>query len=191
MSVLRWASCSPNRSIPGMYHVMRFAFIFPGCRHDYLCSLSSITLNMFVLTSLPPSAMQTLNSSVRIRAEGFGVVAKPVVTFLILLCDSVYGSSSLGLLAFALGQFAYAVVMLVVYLSEFGTSVPFTPQNPGQARSRLRGYFDEALIKVSMAMTAQSLLKHFLTEGDKVSLHRNPFRSLILLQTRTYFDDSS
>jgi len=31
-------------------------------------------------------------------------------------------------------------------------------------------YFDAALLKLSMTLTAQSLLKHVLTEGDKMML---------------------
>lgn len=36
--------------------------------------------------------------------------------------------------------------------------------------SKVRSYFDENLLEVSLAMTGQGFMKHILTEGDKVAM---------------------
>jgi hypothetical protein len=61
--------------------------------------------------------MVQLKTNVRVRAEGCGITAKSIVTFLVLLADK---GGSLALLAFATGQLAYSLACLVVYLVYFG-----------------------------------------------------------------------
>lgn len=136
--------------------------------------------------------MQSLNPSVRVRAEGSALVVKSIATITMLGLDS---SSELGLVAFGVGQLAFSITMLVVYLGELWPHAFFVLRrspatSPNKSRyciayradnskfseksrylpSILRPYFDENLLEVSLAMTGQGLMKHFLTEGDKVSL---------------------
>ena len=136
--------------------------------------------------------MQSLNPSVRVRAEGSALVVKSIATIAMLGLDS---SSELGLVAFGVGQLAFSITMLVVYLRELWSQTFFVVRrSPATAPSKsrysiayhvnyskfsersrylpsiLRPYFDENLLEVSLAMTGQGLMKHFLTEGDKVSL---------------------
>jgi oligosaccharide translocation protein RFT1 len=66
--------------------------------------------------------MVLLKTNVRVRAEGSGITAKSVVTFLVLMYDVKKGDGQgkLALFAFALGQLAYSLACLVVYLGYFG-----------------------------------------------------------------------
>lgn len=61
--------------------------------------------------------MVQLKTNVRVRAEGCGITAKSIVTFLVLLADK---GGRWALLAFAVGQFSYSLACLVVYLVCFG-----------------------------------------------------------------------
>lgn len=70
--------------------------------------------------------MQSLNSGVRIRAEGSAIIVKSIITVLTLVYDSQSKvPGSLGLLAFALGQLAFSITLLSVYLSEYASSMTF------------------------------------------------------------------
>ncbi|KAJ2920988.1 hypothetical protein H1R20_g16105, partial [Candolleomyces eurysporus] len=109
-------------------------------------------------------AMLELKTNVRVRAEGLGITAKSFVTFLVLFVDARRGQDTLALVAFALGQLAYSVVVFGHYARTFG--VPWV-KKPKAAQS---GYFDSALLNLSVTMTFQSVIKHVLTEGDKLLL---------------------
>jgi hypothetical protein len=67
------------------------------------------------------SAMGTLRTDIRVRAEGMGVISKAVVTFLLVLYDSNIGEKQgrLTLLAFAGGQLSYGIVLNGVYLTYY------------------------------------------------------------------------
>jgi oligosaccharide translocation protein RFT1 len=77
--------------------------------------------------------MVDLKTNVRVRAEGLGITAKSILTFLILLYDSREGSGDFALVAFAVGQLAYSVVMFLTYTVSFGWGViqPKKPSSPG------------------------------------------------------------
>lgn len=66
--------------------------------------------------------MVELKTTIRVRAEGSGITAKSVTTLLVLLYDARQGDEqgTLALLAFAIGQLAYSLTCLVVYLSYLG-----------------------------------------------------------------------
>ncbi|KAG6855616.1 hypothetical protein H0H87_000251 [Tephrocybe sp. NHM501043] len=64
-------------------------------------------------------AMAELRTGVRVRAEGLGITAKTVVTFLVLVYDfRSGGDGALALIAFAAGQLAYGAAVLATYLTE-------------------------------------------------------------------------
>jgi oligosaccharide translocation protein RFT1 len=65
--------------------------------------------------------MVKLKTNVRVRAEGSGITAKSLVTFLVLVVDG--GRGRLALLAFAVGQLGYSVVCLGVYLGYLGGEI--------------------------------------------------------------------
>ncbi|KAI6109981.1 Rft protein-domain-containing protein [Pisolithus sp. B1] len=123
------------------------------------------------------SAMGEARTSVRVRAEGLAISSKAAVTYFALLLDSRLGEQKFTLVAFALGQLMYSSVIFIIYLAD--TPDPrLLPVRLSQASSRSsvvgsRGYrlladfFDLNAFYLSMTMTLQSLVKHFLTEGDK------------------------
>ncbi|KAL0952359.1 hypothetical protein HGRIS_006638 [Hohenbuehelia grisea] len=124
-----------------------------------------------------------MKTAVRVRAEGLGVGAKSLMTFLILFYDSRLSTQppgSFALFAFAGGQMAYSIVLFVTYvynyrdtLSSFRLAklrnVP-VPAEQVARRGPAEAYFDLDLLKLSMTLNAQFVLKHILTEGDKVVL---------------------
>lgn len=98
------------------------------------------------------------------RAEGFGITAKSVTTFVVLY----FGSADLALVGFALGQLVYSLVMLAAYVVYLG----FAPLQPKKisSSSGLLAHVDQDTLHLSFTMTLQSLVKHVLTEGDKLVL---------------------
>jgi hypothetical protein len=68
--------------------------------------------------------MTRRETSVRVRAELFGIIFKSITTFFILLYDS---KSDLGLVAFATGQLSYSLAIIAAYLFHFG-STPMFPK---------------------------------------------------------------
>ncbi|KAH9159370.1 Rft protein-domain-containing protein [Lactarius sanguifluus] len=103
---------------------------------------------------LPPSAsaeplyiraQNKLRVDVRVRVEGAAVFSKTLATFLGL----AFAPPAWALVAFAAGQAAYALATFVK-----------------------DAYFDQELQHLSGAMTAQSVVKHILTEGDKLLISR-------------------
>lgn len=69
-------------------------------------------------------AQNELRLNVRVRAEGVAVVAKSVVAFLVL----AFASGEWALVAFALGQAAYGLSLLVVFLGVYKGDVNYIPR---------------------------------------------------------------
>jgi oligosaccharide translocation protein RFT1 len=131
--------------------------------------------------------MGELRTGVRVRAEGLGVVAKTTATFTVLLWESrsLGEHGTLALPAFAVGQLAYAVVVLSSYLIAYGHEPLRLHRLPGQLYVG-SGYidwvlnniwssshsFDSQYLRLSVSMTMQSVFKHLLTEGDKFLVSR-------------------
>lgn len=120
-------------------------------------------------------------TGVRVRAEGLSITSKSVVTFIVLLLDVRGAQASLALLAFAIGQLAYATTLFLVYISHFGTGplwpkadkyvvVSFTIYHLLIDHDRRDGLLDGHILKLALTMMSQSVIKHFLTEGDKMVL---------------------
>ncbi|KAF8513397.1 Rft-1-domain-containing protein [Gautieria morchelliformis] len=107
-------------------------------------------------------AQNDLRFNVRVRAEGSAIVSKTILTFVIL----VAAPSKWALVAFAVGQATYGFVTLVSYLRAYGRHGSFRLRKV-QVSTHNSAYFDTELLHLSGAMTAQSVVKHFLTEGDK------------------------
>ncbi|CED83069.1 Nuclear division RFT1 protein [Phaffia rhodozyma] len=108
---------------------------------------------------------------VRVRAEGSAVVAKAVVTF-----GSVWFLGERhALLAFGLGQLAYGGFILGVFVHHFGLRRAARMWIPKKVSGSLLGtyvYFDQSSFALAKAMTLQSVVKHFLTEGDRMVVSR-------------------
>ncbi|EIN05860.1 Rft-1-domain-containing protein [Punctularia strigosozonata HHB-11173 SS5] len=116
--------------------------------------------------------MGGLRTQVRVRAEGLGVILKSLTTFTVLVAEVkvVKGASTdarWALLAFACGQLAYALTIFGVYGFSYNFSVALVPRP-----HLVMGFFDSTMFHVSLNMTYQSVVKHFLTEGDKIIISR-------------------
>ncbi|KAJ7771594.1 Rft protein-domain-containing protein [Mycena metata] len=110
-------------------------------------------------------AMSEMKTHVRVRAEGMGITMKTFVTFIVLLYDSkAQLDGDLALIAFAMGQLAYSLCLLVVYLSHYGLSALLPASASDSAK------IEDGIFRLSLTMTGQSVIKHFLTEGDKLVL---------------------
>ncbi|KAI6043107.1 Rft protein-domain-containing protein [Pisolithus marmoratus] len=189
-SALQFAQCSNLATVPAMLGIP--VTLLTVMAYGYTASQDArsqplFQIAMFIyaaaavieLCSEPMHnrAMGEARTSVRVRAEGLGVSSKTAVTYLALLLDSHLGEQKFTLVAFALGQVTYSSVIFIIYLVDMPDS-RFLPVRLSQASSRSfaisrRGYgllaefFDSNAFYLSMTMTLQSLVKHFLTEGDK------------------------
>ncbi|KAG5340632.1 hypothetical protein C0989_000989 [Termitomyces sp. Mn162] len=115
-------------------------------------------------------AMAELRTEVRVKAEGLGITSKTVVTFLVLVYGLRWGGEgSLALIAFAGGQLAYGTAVLATYVAAYGMN-GWWPRIQPPVDGKTDHFFDPELLRLSLTMTSQSLVKHFLTEGDKLIL---------------------
>ncbi|KAF8064105.1 Rft protein-domain-containing protein [Lyophyllum atratum] len=114
-------------------------------------------------------AMSELRTGLRVKAEGLGITSKTLVTFLVLVYDlRTRGDGSLALVAFAAGQLAYGASVLATYVAAYGTRNMWLRRPPPTTKPT--HYFDPEIFRLSLTMTSQSVIKHFLTEGDKLIL---------------------
>ncbi|KAH9022329.1 Rft-1-domain-containing protein [Lactarius pseudohatsudake] len=115
-------------------------------------------------------AQNELRVDVRVRAEGAAVFLKTLATFLGL----AFAPPAWALVAFAAGQAAYAIATFAVFWNFCGWSTRYVLRRVtlGDRGRKKDAYFDQELLHLSGAMTAQSVVKHFLTEGDKLLISR-------------------
>ncbi|KAF8436915.1 Rft-1-domain-containing protein [Boletus edulis BED1] len=146
--------------------------------HFHLALLIYATAAVGALLSEPMHnrAMGEVRTDARVKAEGLGIIVKTITTYLILLYDDNRRHlGELALIAFALGQLAYSATVFWTYKPQFPESslwpisLPEQHQTPKKnSWSRLvANFFDPDALHLSMTMTSQSIVKHFLTEGDK------------------------
>ncbi|RBQ97188.1 hypothetical protein VDGD_06715 [Verticillium dahliae] len=123
--------------------------------------------------------MQTrLQFGTRASAESIATFLRCIVTFAAALSASRSGLQ-LGVLPFALGQLAYGVALLLVYLgagvrlastAETGNSFSLLPRTltteDGSGADYVWSYFYRPTLRLASSMMAQSLVKHVLTQGD-------------------------
>ena len=138
-------------------------------------------------------AQNELKLNIRVRAEGAAVVSKAIISFLVL----AFASGEWALVAFSFGQAAYGLSLLMVFLGVYKGEISYVPKrvqtklhdkyvsslhsifhhltrhktNHNQ-NSTATSYFDAELLGLSVAMGGQSVIKHFLTEGDKFLVSR-------------------
>ncbi|GBE85863.1 Oligosaccharide translocation protein [Sparassis crispa] len=114
-------------------------------------------------------AQNQLRFDVRAKAEGLAVALKSVVAFAVLIA----ASADWALVAFAMGQAVYGLTIYLSYLKTYrGYSLwprKVTTVVHGNSKTM---YFDPSLLHLARAMTGQSVIKHFLTEGDKFLVSR-------------------
>lgn len=117
----------------------------------------------FVLTQ------SRLQLAVRARAEGLATLAKCAVT----LAAAVWAARAgvpLGALPFALGQTAFGVVLLGVYVYAAGSLRVVLPRRivAGGSKGYVLGWFYAPTLKLAATMWGQGLVKYFLTQGDSL-----------------------
>lgn len=118
------------------------------------------------------------NVAIRVRAEGTAVIVKAVVTTSLLAYFTHTGRPSQALLCFGVGQLSYALTLLVRFAAHYTADShqrrTFAPTAliGGQATetrtSSSLSHYDAGHLRLVCAITAQSLFKHFLTEGDRL-----------------------
>lgn len=119
------------------------------------------------------------NVAVRVRAEGAAVIVKAVATTSLLAYFTKVGRPSQALLCFGIGQLSFALTLLVRFASHYRKNSherrAFAPialvggraKAAAERQARVAQY-DAGHLRLVGAMTAQSLFKHFLTEGDRL-----------------------
>lgn len=120
----------------------------------------------FVLTQ------SRLQFAARARAEGLATLAKCAVTLATAVWAAHHGGGvSLGALPFALGQMAFGVVLLGVYVYAAGSLGVVMPQRiggGGAGKGYVLGWFYAPTLKLAATMWGQGLVKYFLTQGDSL-----------------------
>nr|XP_018263913.1 oligosaccharidyl-lipid flippase [Kwoniella dejecticola CBS 10117]OBR86071.1 oligosaccharidyl-lipid flippase [Kwoniella dejecticola CBS 10117] len=136
-----------------------------------------VSLGLYVLASLMELSIEPLyimihrsnppKLNVRVQAEGGMAITRSIITVgsLVLLGEKR------ALLGFALGQVGGAAWLVLRYLKEFGWSVNdlFWSENPtGKEENR----YNPQTLSLAIANTGQSLIKHLLTEADRIAVAR-------------------
>lgn len=110
------------------------------------------------------------------KCEGVAVSGRCLaVVFCLLL--GIRWDNSFRLLAFAIGQTAYAVLILFSYMWAMSDELDFPiwhcyiPRPANQSDSGA-GYLSKHTRKMAATFVGQSLLKHFLTQGDNMVMAR-------------------
>ncbi|TFY64605.1 hypothetical protein EVG20_g5887 [Dentipellis fragilis] len=115
-------------------------------------------------------AQNELHFDLRVRAEATAVFCKTFVTFVILAaCPAKY-----ALTAFAVGQLAYGQATLYTFATAYRGDLHYGFKDVAMNvhGNTTNVLFDPELLRLSGAMTLQSVVKHFLTEGDKFLVSR-------------------
>ncbi|RHY32104.1 hypothetical protein DYB32_002848 [Aphanomyces invadans] len=112
-------------------------------------------------------AHSSLIFQLRVQAQGWGFFAKAVVQVVAVLYFDV------GMVAFGLSQVAFAVVQGAIYLEFFVRQLSVQEFPLHSARDMLphaAAGFRSTLLHFWKTLTLQSVLKYFLTEGDRLVL---------------------
>ncbi|KAJ4395828.1 Oligosaccharide translocation protein rft1 [Gnomoniopsis smithogilvyi] len=116
----------------------------------------------FVLTQ------SRLQLAARARAEGLATLAKCAVTLAAAVWSARAGVP-LGALPFALGQTAFGVVLLGVYVYAAGSLGVVLPRRiVAGGKGYVLGWFYAPTLKLAATMWGQGLVKYFLTQGDSL-----------------------
>lgn len=107
--------------------------------------------------------LSQVNVQPKAIAETFGLLAKSIFLFLFIIVFKV------GLFGFGFAQIAYSVFYLGILIS-FGRD-NLNPFQYLQVTNTKAYHLDYQLCKNCIQLTGMSIVKHFLTEADKISLN--------------------
>ncbi|KAJ3300329.1 Oligosaccharide translocation protein rft1 [Borealophlyctis nickersoniae] len=170
--------------------VAAYKAMYPRQDHPLPATALYVFAAMLELCSEPLYIIVQTNLlyKIRVQVEGAALFAKCITTLAyIYLAPVGKNAEDVGAMAYAFGQFAYGGSLLLGYLvhlrkkhvvEQLNTGADagmplwrqFLPRAILDDRSSRRFYFDPYLSSVAWSFTAQSLLKHLLTEGDRILL---------------------
>ncbi|KAG1147569.1 hypothetical protein G6F37_005058 [Rhizopus arrhizus] len=137
----------------------------------YRTSVILYGLASFLELSVEPLFIFALNKmyfQLRVTVEGTAVILRCFVTFGLTL----YGKKEYSILSFAIAQFVYGLTMMLGYFGYFmykeRSINTLLPRKIKDASEKSEYWFEKTLLHLGITMTKQSLLKHVLTEGDKM-----------------------
>lgn len=104
------------------------------------------------------TALHQMDYKTRASCEGVAVLVRCLTAFAV----ARYGGQSIGALGFACGQFAYSATLLCMYLIK--ARCHWRPARIDNI------WVNTELLMLSFWNTLQSVLKHILTEGDKLMI---------------------
>lgn len=109
-------------------------------------------------------ALYKLLYRIRAGCEGSAVIVRCVIAFTV----SLLGGPNLGALSFAIGQLGYSITLLILYFWSTSGIASWRPKVLDSSGSPV--WMDASALYLSVLNTLQSLLKHILTEGDKLMI---------------------
>ncbi|GBC52078.2 oligosaccharidyl-lipid flippase family protein [Rhizophagus irregularis DAOM 181602=DAOM 197198] len=143
----------------------------------YVISVILYGLAAFIELIIEPLYVAALNNllfTLRVRCEIIGVFLRCFITFAMTVIgapkNGEKGENAYGILAFAVAQVAFSLVLMIGYIGYFISNWDIQllkPQKLQDERQKVF-WFDEHLFNLAKTFTKQSLLKHVLTEGDKM-----------------------
>ncbi|KAI9262725.1 Rft protein-domain-containing protein [Sporodiniella umbellata] len=137
----------------------------------YSTSVVLYGIASFLELAVEPLFILALNKmyfQLRVSVEGTAVILRCLVTFGLTL----YGKPEYSVLSFALAQLVYGLIIMVGYIGYFiyneNSLKNLLPRKIKDDSKKREYWFDSTLLHLGITMTKQSLLKHVLTEGDKM-----------------------
>ncbi|GES77871.1 Rft-1-domain-containing protein [Rhizophagus clarus] len=143
----------------------------------YVVSVILYGLAAFIELIIEPlyvAAMNNLIFTLRVRCEIIGVFLRCIITFAMTVMgapkNGEKGENAYGILAFAVAQIAFSLVLMIGYVGYFISYWDIQLLKPRKLQDERQKvfWFDEHLFNLAKTFTKQSLLKHVLTEGDKM-----------------------
>ncbi|CAG8710964.1 1986_t:CDS:2, partial [Acaulospora morrowiae] len=131
-------------------------------------------LGELMIEPLYIAAMNKLLFKLRVGCEGAGVIVRCVITLALTLLgapkNGEKGENAYGILAFSVAQFVYTLILMTGYIGYFLSRWDMSLLIPRKLQDERKNqfWFDAQLFGLAKTFTKQSLLKHVLTEGDKM-----------------------
>ncbi|EMR10079.1 hypothetical protein PNEG_01830 [Pneumocystis murina B123] len=118
-------------------------------------------------------AQQNFLYKIRAISEAFAIFLKCFITFILAYwCSLNGGIENYGALPFALGRLGYSIILFLSYfillLNHLQKNLCFFPKKIYSPYDRRVYLFHRPTLILAITITAQSLFKYILTEGDRI-----------------------